>query len=357
MTDESVKDTVGKKPRSGSRAGCIVPVMLFFLVVALLFVSGVAAALFQVFSEYSGSRNVWLLFCGVPVGLVLFVFVFAFTMYTRYGEPLQNLFKAIDALASGDLAARVPKDDSPQFGELIKRFNKMAGELERADQQRRNLTADIAHELRTPLHIIQGNLEGIQDGVYQATPEHIENTLEETRLLARLVEDLQTLSLAESGALPLHPSRFGVDELYADVVASFSAQAAGLGIDLTAAGAGLELTADYTRLNQVLANLVSNALRFTPRGGRITLAAEAGEAGGVILRVQDSGVGIAPEDLPFIFDRFWRGDKARTREGQVSSGLGLAIAQQLVRAHGGTIEAESVLGQGTVFVIRMGGSG
>jgi signal transduction histidine kinase len=256
---------------------------------------------------------------------------------------------------------RVPDDDSPQFGELIKRFNKMVGELDRAEQQRRNLTADIAHELRTPLHIIQGNLEGVLDGVYQPTPEHIDNTLDETRLLTRLVNDLQTLSLAETGQLPLHPTRFLLADLLQDLTSSFSAQAASLGIDLktSLANPQQELTADYDRLNQILSNLISNALRHTPAGGSVSIHARPVESKSgdsnhrLQIEVQDTGSGISPEDLPFIFDRFWRADKSRT--GRMHSGLGLAIAKQLVHAHEGRIEVRSdgLPGTGTTFRIEL----
>jgi signal transduction histidine kinase len=233
----------------------------------------------------------------------------------------------------------------------------MVNELERAEKQRRNLTADIAHELRTPLHIIQGNLEGVIDGVYEPTPEHINNTLDETKLLARLVNDLQTLSLAETGQLPLHPTRFLLADLIQDLTSSFSSQAISLGIDLRSniADPSKEITADYDRLNQVLSNLISNAIRHTPRGGTISLETEstAGEreARGVRIKVKDTGAGIASENIPFIFDRFWRGDKSRT--DREHSGLGLAITKQIVHAHGGTIEVESEVEKGTTFIISL----
>jgi signal transduction histidine kinase len=249
----------------------------------------------------------------------------------------------------------------------------MTEELARAEEQRRNLTADVAHELRTPLHIIQGNLEGMLDGVYEPGEATIEATLEETRLLARLVEDLQTLSLAETGQLELVKERVNVAELLADVRTSFSGQseAAGVTLDVVLGetmepygaavnsdgapggdpGEAMTVWADYGRLDQVLTNLMANALRYTPHGGKITLQAAA-EKGGVSLWVRDTGDGIPPEDLPYIFDRFWRGDPARSHTGG-SSGLGLAIAQQLVRAHGGRITAESQIGQGTIFRIDL----
>jgi two-component system sensor histidine kinase BaeS len=206
------------------------------------------------------------------------------------------------------------------------------------------------------LHIIQGNLEGVLDGVYAPTAEHIEATLEETRLLARLVDDLRTLSLAESGELPLVREPVDVQDLLSDVATSFSAQAESAGIDLRVTSNGatpLTISGDAGRLDQVLSNLVTNAIRHTPSGGSITLGASALE-GRVRITVADTGEGIAPEELPFIFDRFWRGDRARTHSSG-SSGLGLAIASQLVRAHGGETTVASEVGKGTTFTIELPG--
>lgn len=331
------------------------PIVLFVLGLILLFIGGAAAIFYLIFSEYSGIRNIWLLICGAPVVVVFLILVTIFSLYSRYGRPLRQILSAIDSVSEGNLSVRVPEDDSPQFGELIKRFNKMVGDLERAEQQRRNLTADIAHELRTPLHIIQGNLEGLVDGVYQPTPEHINNTLDETRLLTRLVNDLQTLSLAETGQLPLHATRFLLADLIHDIASSFSSQASSLDVKLQIrmSNPDQELTADYDRLNQVLSNLISNALRHTPRGGTISIATESGssEKRSVRILVQDTGSGIPPEDLPFVFDRFWRGDKSRSE--RTHSGLGLAITKQLVHAHGGEISVQSVVGMGSTFVIEL----
>jgi two-component system OmpR family sensor kinase/two-component system sensor histidine kinase BaeS len=293
----------------------------------------------------------------------MIAFAVIFTLFRRFGRPLQRILNAIDSVAEGDLSVRVPEGESDMYAELNKRFNNMISELERAEKQRRNLTADIAHELRTPLHIIQGNLEGIVDGVYQPTTEHINNTLEETRLLSRLVNDLQILSLAETGQLPLHPARFLLADLLTDLTATFAAQAAAQGIQLASScqDPRLEINADYDRLTQVLSNLVSNALRHTPAGGRVTIDAGAapnrgsmaGEKSGVRLQVRDTGTGIAPEDIPFIFDRFWRGDKSRS--DRMHSGLGLAITRQLVQAHGGEISVQSEPGTGTTFIIDLPG--
>ena len=342
-------------PNTQRSSGRFLPIILFLLAALLLFIGGTAAIFYLIFSEYSGVRNIWLLVCGAPFAVGVVGLLTVYSLYSRYGRPLRQIFDAIDSVAEGDLAVRVPDDNSPQFGELIKRFNKMVSELERSDQQRRNLTADIAHELRTPLHIIQGNLEGVLDGVYQPSPEQIKDTLDEVKLLTRLVNDLQTLSLAEAGQLPLHPTRFLLADLIADLSSSFSAQAASLAIDLKTniANPDQALTADYDRLNQVLSNLISNALRHTPGGGTISIETEsiASPERAVRILVKDTGSGIASEDLPFIFDRFWRGDRSRSE--RTHSGLGLAIAKQLIRAHGGIIEAQSVMGTGSSFVIEL----
>ena len=335
------------------------PFAIFFIISAIIFVGGIAAILYLLFTKYSGVRNIWILLCGAPAILVVFVLMIMFNLYTRYSRPLEQLFNAINAVGEGNLSVRVPENSAAMYRDLIPRFNKMVGELERSEQQRRNLTADIAHELRTPLHIIQGNLEGIIDGVYRPTPEHINTTLEETRLLARLVNDLQTLSLAETGQLPLHPARFLLADLLDDLTSSFSSQAASLGIDLKTSlmDQNQELTADYDRLNQVLSNLISNALRYTPGGGMVLIQTESiqkeSAPANFALRItiQDTGSGIPAEDLPFVFDRFWRGDKSRSE--RIHSGLGLAIAKQLIRAHGGTIAVQSVVGKGSSFVIEL----
>jgi len=293
-------------------------------------------------------------------GFCLFPFVFLVLAaliggigFRRVGKPVAALMSAADSVAQGDLSVRLEETGARQFRELARSFNHMTTELERAEQQRRNLTADIAHELRTPLHIIQGNLEGIMDGVYEPNRETLSATLEETRLLARLVADLQTLSLAEAGQLPLHPTRFLVSDLLEDAATSFAAQAAEHGVEVRvqAALTVSELFADYDRLDQVLCNLIGNALRYTPSGGSISLTAQA-QTQGVCITVTDTGTGIPAADLPYIFDRFWKGDRSRRREG-VGSGLGLAIARQLVRAHNGTIRVDSHPGTGTTFTIEL----
>ena len=296
----------------------------------------------------------------IGVGILLLVGIAAAAThigrrnFKTIASPLAELLSAAEAVKDGDLSVRVPETNSRHFGGVANTFNEMVASLERADQQRRNLTADVAHELRTPLQIIQGNLEGVLDGVYEPTAEHIEATLEATHQLARLVEDLRTLSLAESGQLALEFEAVDVAGLLLDTQTDFSglAESTGVTLHVVAPDEPLVLHGDPGRLEQVLANLVVNAVRHTPRDGAITLEA-ASVPEGVEIRVRDTGVGIAPADLPFIFDRFWRGDRARTYREGVGSGLGLAITRQLVRLHGGTIDVASTLGAGTTFTIRL----
>jgi two-component system sensor histidine kinase BaeS len=331
---------------------------LVFGVVALLSAGGIGAfaALVARVVEQQGAVGplVWAAGCGLSLALPLLALTLAVQGFRGIAHPLADVMGAAEAVAGGDLTARVEETSRGPFGKLGRTFNRMVEELERTEEQRRNLTADVAHELRTPLHIIQGNLEGVLDGVYEPTPEHINATLEETHLLARLIEDLRMLSAAESGQLVLRTEPVRAGDLLADAATSFGGVAEAAGIDLRVEAAddaaNTLLTVDAARMNQVLGNLVANALRYTPEGGAITLGARRA-AGGVTLTVRDTGVGIPAEDLPFVFDRFWRGDRARTHAEGVGGGLGLPIARQLVELHGGQIEVDSAAGQGTIFTI------
>jgi signal transduction histidine kinase len=268
-------------------------------------------------------------------------------------RPLMDLTAATRAVAAGDLSVRVPTRYPGEMGELAVAFNQMTGELARADELRRNMTADVAHELRTPLSVIRGKLEGVLDGVYPATPEHLEPILDEILLLTRLVEDLHLMALAEAGQLALEKRPLDVGDLLRDAQVNFGPQADDRGVTLALdlPEALPQVMADWRRISQVLGNLLTNALRHTPPGGRVTLSARA-IGGAVEVTVADTGVGIPPEDLPYIFERFWRGDKSRSRAGG-GSGLGLAIARQLVEMHGGRIGVESTPGQGTRFTFTL----
>jgi signal transduction histidine kinase len=217
----------------------------------------------------------------------------------------------------------------------------MTTRLQANEQQRRNLLADVTHELRTPLAVIRGNVEGMIDGVYPRDEERLGVILEEAAVMSRLLDDLRTLSLAEAGALRLYRESTDVAALVDEVVAAYAPRATEAGIDLAAEVVPLpEIEVDPVRLRQVLENLIGNALRFTPRGGIVRVEARP-TASGIAVAVADSGPGIAAIDLPHIFDRFWKSADSG------GSGLGLAIAKSLVDAHGGTVRAESVPGQGT----------
>jgi len=268
-------------------------------------------------------------------------------------RPLREVAEASQALAQGELGQQVPVRTRDELGALAVSFNRMSEALARATQQRRQMTADIAHDLRTPLTVLAGYLEAMEEGTLPPTPERLGIMQQEVSGLRRLVEDLRTLSLADAGELPLQLHETDAGELLAQVRAAYAPQAERQGVTLAAEAApGLpKIRVDPERMRQVLGNLIGNALRYTPAGGRISLSA-GGEDGALLLSVADTGSGIEPEDLPYVFDRFYRGDRARS-EGQGESGLGLPIARSLVEMHGGTISIRSGPGEGTTFLIRL----
>jgi two-component system OmpR family sensor kinase/two-component system sensor histidine kinase BaeS len=346
--------------RGGGRRWLFARFAGMFGLMALLVVGGMAALAFLITRLFGAGGQVallvWIAGCGLSLTLPSLAAILAARAFRGIAAPLADVMEAADAVAGGDLSARVREDVPNPFRRLAKSFNRMTHELERADHQRRNLTADVAHELRTPLHVIQGNLEGIVDGVYEPDEKHVNSILDETRLLNRLVDDLHTLALAEAGQLSMAHDIVNVQSLLEDVVTSFSGQAEAAGIDVRAMSHSetnaLTVRGDDKRLYQVLSNLVVNALRHTSRGGTITLEAERDD-GAVRIVVRDTGEGIPAEDLPHIFDRFWRGDRSRSHTDGSGAGLGLAIARQLVEAHGGSIEAHSQVGQGTTFTLHL----
>jgi two-component system sensor histidine kinase BaeS len=285
------------------------------------------------------------------LGATAIALVLGLVLARTLTRPLRELTAASRAVACGELGQQVAVRSKDELGELAAAFNRMSAELARANQARRQMTADIAHDLRTPLTVIKGYAEGLRDGDLAPAAATFETVYQEAEHLSRLIDDLRTLSLADAGKLALTSRELAPRVLLERAASAHLPQAQRLGINLDVhAAADLPLLhVDPERMAQVLGNLVGNALRYTPEGGAITLAAERrGDA--VHLLVRDTGTGIHPADLPHIFDRFYRGDDARAT-GEGESGLGLAIAKSLVEAHGGTISAASRLGQGSVFTI------
>jgi len=305
--------------------------------------------------EFSARLNASILRAGVVASLVAIVLGLLLTGTAL--KPLRTVRDAARRIGAGDLAYRVPIASRDEVGEVALQFNEMAAALERDERLRRALMADIAHELRTPLAVIRGQAEALQDGVFELTPENIAPIYDQSILLGRLVDDLRDLALAEAGSLPLERAQVALDELASRAVAAFQPQAREKGVALSlqvepaAPGALPTVDADPQRLAQVLGNLLSNALRYTPSGGSVVVKVTS-DPKGVSLAVADTGIGIAPEDLPHVFDRFYRADKARTR-ADGGTGLGLAVARQLVEAHGGQITVQSEPGHGSTFTVRL----
>jgi signal transduction histidine kinase len=254
------------------------------------------------------------------------------------------VMEAADRVAGGDYSTRVQVRGPGEVGRLASSFNQMTERLQANETQRRALLADVAHELRTPLSVIRGNVEGMLDGVYPPDEAHLGPVLEETAVMARLLDDLQTLSTAEAGVLRLHRERIDPTALAEDAAAAFRSRAdrAGVALECRAAGPVPEVDVDPLRVGEVLANLLTNAIRHTPSGGTVRVEVEA-VAGGVAFTVADTGPGIDARDLPHVFGRFVKSADSG------GAGLGLAIARSLVEAHGGRITAASAPGHGTTM--------
>jgi two-component system sensor histidine kinase BaeS len=300
-------------------------------------------------ASFIRQMNIILIYSGLAaIALALAVGAFLSRTLTR---PIRELTAATHAVAQGQLGLQVAIRSRDELGELTRSFNKMSADLANSRNARRQMTADIAHELRTPLSLILGHAEAVHDGVLPPTSENFEVIREAAGRLDHLVEDLRTLSLADAGELSLHPEAVKPQKLLQEVAAlyRYQVQKKNISLELDSTPSLANLKVDPGRMTQVLTNILDNAIRHTPEGGRITLAARQVQ-GGVQISVQDSGTGVSSEDVERIFERFYRMDDARSRE-QGGSGLGLAIAKSIVQAHGGKIWAESVPGQGlTIFV-------
>ena len=292
----------------------------------------------------------------IPVGwisfiLALFLAVAALLLVRRFVNPLADVIFAARAVASGKLDTRIPTEGPQDLRSLSESFNEMATALERNDRERRDMLADVAHELRTPLSVIRGRLEGIVDGIYSENGPQVSMALEQTYVLQRLVDDLHLLTLAETRQLSFDKRDVQTGDVIERVIEMFSAEAQEKNISLSFSEKNGNLSAfvDPQRFEQVISNLVGNAIRYVPAGGKVWVTANE-ISDGVQITVNDNGEGIPTEDLPFIFDRFWRKDKSRARLSG-GTGLGLAITKQLVEAQGGMIEARNLEEGGLQVVV------
>jgi signal transduction histidine kinase len=276
-----------------------------------------------------------------------------FFLSRRILAPVKALISATRQFGKGDFSRRVAHEDKGELGELASSFNSMADDLEHTQRLRRNMVADVAHELRTPLSNLKGYLEAISDGVVKPDEALIHSLNEEASSLSRLVEDLQELSLADAGELKMTLQPEDITRLIKESVTTLQTKAAAKGLKLTADIPDILplLNIDTHRIKQVLNNLLENAIAHTGRDGTITLTARQ-QDDMVYISVSDTGEGIPPEDLPMIFERFYRVDKSRARTTG-GSGLGLTIAKRLVEAHGGTIKVKSKPGQGSTFTFTL----
>lgn len=319
-----------------SRVGC-------FVIGLVVFVAVLAAAASWIVAGLTGSGSgVGLLVAIVTVALIALGLSFGMRGIRRMAAPVDDLVEAAGRIAAGDYTVRVAERGPREARAVARAFNAMSSRLEATDAQRRTFVADVTHELRTPLAVIRGHAEGIADGVYPGDAEHVAPIVDATGALERLVDDLRTLALTEAGSLELHREPVDLEILLRDVAAGFAPEAAEAAVEVVVdIEPGLPTIAvDPARIRQVVANLLTNAIRSTPSGGHVTVSA-TGSPTGVGITVRDTGQGIPADLLPRVFERFARGPESR------GAGLGLSIARDLVVAHGGEIAARSEPGGGT----------
>lgn len=330
------------------RLGCL---FAAFNLLGIAFVISIVGIFLNAFGIVHISVDLfqWLLpASGIFIAFIVSMVVLSVFNLRRMSMPLDDLLSASNKLAEGDYSVRVEERGPSEVRSLTRAFNSMASRLQANDQQRRAMLADVSHELRTPLTIIRGSVEGMLDGMYPADELRLRSILEESQVLSRLVDDLRTLVLAESGTLELKREPIDLPALIKETIDAFRSQADAAGVKIESSlpeGSPL-LEVDPERIRQVLSNLISNALRYSINGGAVkvrltgsTLGPERYER----IDVEDNGPGIAPDDLPHVFDRFYKSGDSH------GMGLGLSIAKFLVEAHGGQIDAKSELGKGTTI--------
>ena len=337
----------GRGGRHGPRPfGCI-------FLVAILLIAGLLTSAVWALAALVGlaSAPPIVTFGGLVVIVIVIIAIGAtFASIRRMTAPIDDLADAAEQIERGDYSTRVEERGSESMQGLVRAFNQMSGRLQALDEGRRTFLADVAHELRTPLSVITGQLEAIEDGVYPADAEHLEPIREQIKSLEKLIDDMRTVALAEAGGLTLNLAPTDLADLLNDQLAAFSAAADAASVTLVPQiPAGLpRAMADEQRVRQVVANLLANALRHTPAGGRVTVNARASADGATLMvEVSDTGRGIDPDLLPRVFERFVKG------EGSAGSGLGLAICRDIIEAHGGSISIESEPSRGTTVTFTL----
>lgn len=306
--------------------------------------SGMLADLDVAYRQALSSSLAWA--AGASVLAAIGVALFA---TRRIVAPLQAMTRASSRIAGGTYRDRLDASAPGEVGDLAEAFNTMAETLERSEAQRVLLLADVSHEFRTPLSNLKGYVEGLEEGVFELDASTLAACGRQVARLERLVDDLALLSKIETGQLDLHPETIRVDDVLNEAVASFRARFAqkGVALDVHVPDAATAVKADSTRLSQILANLLANGLRHTAEGGHVTLSGRRDASDEVTFDVRDDGDGIPADRLPYIFDRFYRGDASRRNDGTSGSGIGLTLVKQLVERQGGRVGAESDPGTGT----------
>ncbi len=299
--------------------------------------------------SFRASVNRLLLLGGVVAGVL--ALALGVVLAQKATAPARELTRTARALAAGDRSQRVSHEAEDELGEMARAFNQMADTIEEEDRLRRAFASDVAHELRTPLAILRSQIEGMQDGVVAADGAALASLHEETLRLSRLVADLGTLASAEAAGFALERRTVRLDALVTESAREFAGPYEAQDVRLDIETEPVEAFVDPMRVHQILVNLLSNALKFTPPAGTVGVTLTV-DQGTVVLRVADTGPGIPADELPHIFDRFFRGRHARAR----GSGIGLTVARELARAHGGDIDVMSEPGRGTTFIVRFPGS-
>jgi two-component system, OmpR family, sensor histidine kinase BaeS len=294
--------------------------------------------------SFRSSVNRLLVLGGLIAGIL--ALVLGIFLARRTLGPAREMTEAAQALASGDRSHRVAIDTTVELGAMGEAFNKMADTIEEEDQLRRLFATDVAHELRTPLAIQRTQLEAIQDGISEPTPEVVASLHEENLRLTRLVEDLETLASAEAAHFSMKPREMELRATVEAVASEFAGPYESKGVILDMRLEEAVAFADPTRVSQIVSNLLSNALKFTPAGGQVVVSVGPSSPWAE-LRVEDTGAGIPPDEITHVFDRFYRGRSPRAG----GSGIGLTVVRELVRAHGGTVDVGERPGGGTVFTV------